>query len=54
MKTHLLNQRYYKNFNVPPEEMVNISKCGKEVTEWNITTLKFEVTCKSCIKTIKD
>ena len=54
MKTHLLDTRHHKNFNVHPEEMVNIGKCGKEVPEWCITTNKHEVTCKTCLKSIKD
>lgn len=54
MKTHLLNERHYKNLNVHPEEMVNISVCGKEVDDWNITTLNFQVTCKTCLKLIEE
>ena len=50
MKKHLLNKSCGTNLCVPPEEMRNIGKCGKEVAESEITADKCEVTCKLCLK----
>jgi len=52
MKIHLLNRNCWQNARVPDERMLNISKCGKEVKEWNITDDVKEVTCKLCLKII--
>ncbi|GEM_PF-3348012 len=52
MKTHLLDENCAVNLCVPSEEIKNIGKCGKEVPECAITTLKHEVSCKSCLKSI--
>jgi len=52
MKTHLLNEGCGANLCVTNEEMKSIAKCGKEVPEWAITTLRHQVTCKSCLKYI--
>jgi len=52
MKTHLLDKNCSVNLFIPSEEMKNVSKCGKEMPEYAITTLKHEVSCKSCLKSI--
>lgn len=54
MKTHFLNKNCWQNASVPDERMQNISKCGKEVKEYLITTDIKNVTCKSCLKTQKE
>ena len=50
MKKHLLNKQHWKNARVPDERWENISMCGKEFKEWEITETIKEVTCKSCLK----
>lgn len=53
MKIHLLNKNCCQNAFVPPENMKDISRCGKEVNESQITTDTKNITCKSCLKLIK-
>jgi hypothetical protein len=52
MKIHLLDKSNYRNLTAPDEDMVNISKCGKEIPDWAVTTLTGKVTCKLCLKRI--
>lgn len=54
MRVHLLDKNCSANLCVSEEDMKNISKCGKEIAEWAITTLKREVTCRLCLKSLED
>ncbi|QUH21755.1 hypothetical protein [Alkaliphilus sp. B6464] len=53
-KVHMLDTLHHLNFNVPPEEYKNITRCGIQTKEHQISNDKRCITCKKCLNTIKD